>query len=153
MSVKISNTKFLDIILQTGISVNELDWYFSVILKLSTNYGLIIFSNDYLSIISQQNKTVSDLLILLKKIWYVNYKQIKQLHNIIVRHSDYKPSFVLELDDKRFEKDIETHLSDKFWKIDFIHKEYKWEWLKINWWDWYFKKDIDQDIDKILDLK
>lgn len=151
--MKISNTKFLDIVLQSGISVNELAWYFSVILKLSANYGLVIFSNDYLLVIEKQDKIVGDLLLLLKKIKHTNYKQIKQLYNTILRHSGYTSSFVLELDGKVFEKNIEDYLSQKFWERDFIHKEYLWEWVKIKWWDRYFKKDLDQDINKILNLK
>lgn len=151
--MKLSQKKLLDILLESSLSVNELSEYFDIIVQLSFNYGVVLFSQEFLSIISSQNKIIWDLLIILKRIKCISQKDLKSFHRFLLNHKDYDLTFTLQFNDKNIREDIHNYLNEKFGKVDIFNKPYEWDWVKIKWWDWYFKKDMDQDINKILGLE
>jgi len=149
--VKIANTELINILLWSWLKSNLLVDSLSIVLRLIKKYWSAIFSKNYIAEISKVDSTVSNVLQILKsskKTWYQDIKWLIQSTKSLAK--DYKPEFQVSWDSKEHWDKLKDFLDQKFQNAKIHTNAQDKTWIHISWEGWYYKKDLDSDLKKIL---
>lgn len=149
--MKITNTHLIDILLWSGIQANLLVDNLFVIWKLIKQHGKMIYTERYINEILVADKTIWELVTVLKKSDKTKYQDIKNLINMIKsKAEDYKLEFSINSDSKYHNDIVTSHLKKEFKDSNMNTNIVDNIWINVSG-EWrYYKKDLDSDLDKIL---
>lgn len=147
--MRTTNKTLAETFLQTWIPTNDLVSYFDIIIKLFKKYKKRIFDKEILDIIKGINEELYSILVILQ---HYNKKTLISIKNIISEikqlSKDYTPTFTVNSIEEN--KDIEQLLEKKFPKCSVKKRDNLEVWVYIHW-EWrYYKRNIDQDLQKLL---
>lgn len=146
----ISNKELSKILLQSDIPTNDLVNYFHIIIKLIKKYWSKIFTTKTIKNIQSIDSQISTLLEIIQKYNKNNISEIKSLIKILKESQWYIPSFevnMIEMSEKYY---IHQKLKSKFQKSNIKTNKNIDLWIFVSW-EWrYYKRNIDQDLEKIL---
>lgn len=149
--MSLSPSVLLDTLLDANIKPNDLIMYFDVIILLIKKHWKKLYTPVMMKAIQEADTNVSMLLQLL-----VHYKKgtiadIRYLSKRIKTESkDYMPSFTVSIPKEQYQKSIEENIKKNF-PTSQIHATSNIDlWVSISW-EWrHYKRNLDQDIQKIL---
>lgn len=149
--MKLTNTNLIGILLWSGINPNQLIDLFFVVSKLNKRFWRLLFSSKYIDEIYNIDKTVWDIIVILKKTNKIQYQDVKNLISIVKNNAkDYSPEFNINSTSGINISGLEKHINLKFKDSKINHKSIDEIWVSINWEWWYYKKTLNSDIEKIL---
>ncbi|HRX63897.1 MAG TPA: hypothetical protein P5060_02210 [Candidatus Absconditabacterales bacterium] len=149
--MKIANTELINILLGSGLKSNLLVDSLSIVLRLIKKYGSAIFSKNYIAEISKVDSTVSNVLQILKSSKKTGYQDIKGLiQSTKSLAKDYKPEFQVSGDSKEHGDKLKDFLDQKFQNAKIHTNAQDKTGIHISGEGWYYKKDLDSDLKKIL---
>lgn len=149
--MKTTNTELINAILWSWVQANDLVNSFVVVWKLIKKHGRMLFTETYITEISNADQNIWNIISILKsvdKTWYQDLKTLIDMTKSLSK--DYRPEFNISSDSQSHNDELKSHISTKFdsatTNTDVVEKS----WVSISWEGRYFKKDIDSDLDKIL---
>lgn len=149
--MRISNQALTKTFLETDIASNDLVVYFDILIKLLKKYKKRLLDSNILEIIKTNDETLYTFIILLKHHNKLDITSIKSISTEIKKQStDYTPTFTVNIIKNPKENDIVEKLKSKFQNCE-IKKQ---DWFELGayisgeW--WYYKRNIDQDLQKLL---
>ena len=146
------NTSILvDTLLQTDITPNDLIVYFDSIIKLIKKYWKTVYTTQMLAILKEADITIYLLLEILIKYKKQNIADIAHLSKSIQQKSkNYIPTFTIHIPKKQYKEAIEKNIKKVFPNSQIQTQENIELGVSISW-EWrHYKRDIDQDIQKLL---
>lgn len=147
--MNLNNKKLIEILLSWGVSANIMVDMLSSIWLLTKRHGKILYTQKYIDSVSKVDNNLWHLLLILKKTNKMTQKDIKHLIELIKSSTDnYKKEFIISTNIEN--KTINEHLKSKFNDSQIETKLQDNLWIKISWEWWYFKKDLDLDLQKLL---
>lgn len=149
--MSLSPSVLVDTLLDADIKPNDLIMYFDVIILLIKKHWKKIYTPAMMQVIQQADNNIYMLLQLL-----VHYKQqtiadINYLSKRIKSTSkDYMPSFTISIPKEQYQKNIEENIKKNF-PTSQIHATSNIDLGVSISWEWrHYKRNLDQDIQKIL---
>lgn len=147
----ITNTVFVPYLLDTKIPSNELVQYLEMILKLNKKYGKKLYVSEVITNLKELDIHLHDILLLLWHFQKNKTTTIKTLIRMIKTLArDYKDVFSVNGDSDVHKEKLTAYLENNFDKslINQNNKSTSWIAIKGEW--WYYKRDLDQDLRKLL---
>lgn len=149
--MSLSPSVLIDTLLNADIKPNDLIMYFDVIILLIKKHWKKIYTSAMMKTIQKGDNNVYVLLQIL-----VHYKKqtiadINYLSKCIKSQSkDYMPSFTVSIPKEKYQTSIEKNIKKNF-PTSQIHTTSNIDlWVSISW-EWrHYKRNLDQDIQKIL---
>lgn len=149
--MRINNQKLAQIFLNTSIKTNDLITYFDISIKLIKKYKKKLVLSDVLSIIKNVDENLYTIIMILNYYDKLNISSIKNIVSEIKQQSkEYSPTFNVNIIEHSQKHDIEKLLTDKFPKCTVKKNQNLDLWAYIHWEWWYYKRNIDQDLQKLL---
>ncbi len=149
--MKLTNTNLIEILLWSWINPNQLIDLFFVISKLNKKFWKLLFSSKYIDEISNIDKTVWDIILILKKTNKIQYQDTKNLINIVKsKAQDYSPEFTIQSSSDVDISDFKKHITSRFKNSKINLKSTDEIWVSVSWEWWYYKKTLNSDIEKML---
>ncbi len=146
----ISNKELSKILLQSDIPTNDLVNYFQIIIKLIKKYWSKIFTTKTLENIQSIDSPMWVLLEIIQTYNKNKISEIKSLIKILKESEWYIPSFEVNMIETSEKYDIHQKLKSKFQKSNIKTNKNIDLWIFVSW-EWrYYKRNIDQDLEKIL---
>lgn len=157
--MKTTNKELINILLWSWIKPNMLVNSFSIVWKLIKRHGRMLFTDKYVSEISDVDQNIWSLISILKSTNKTSHQDTKDLikltkeitedyhreFNVVSDSKDHNEKIKDNLDAKFQDAKIHTHISSEQNRGDCDHL-----WVRISW-EWrYFKKDLDSDLEKLL---
>lgn len=147
--MNINNKELINILLWADIKANSLVNMLSAAWILSKRHGKMLYTKAYINEVKKVDKDLWYLLSLLKKVNKTTQKEIKNLIVVIKNNIDsYHKEFTISASTKN--NSITEYLNDKFKDSKVETKVQEDLGINISWEWWYFKKDLDLDLQKLL---
>lgn len=139
----------IDHMLSIEIPHNDLVSYLEIIVKLQKRYGKNFYHPKILSCIKDIDK---ETYILLHETQKLTTKDIQKLIIQIKKtSSSYVPTFTICTPRNDYKKALEEQIGHHFTQYNTQYQEDINLWVTVSW-EWrYYKRNIDQDIQKLLD--
>lgn len=137
-------------LLELELPSNDLVSYFYIISKLIKKYWKRVFSTGVLDSIKESDINTYVLLQILYKYKKIKLSDIKNLIKETKEHKDYLPSFEINMIETSQKYNIQEKLQIKFPKSYIKTNKNLDLWILVKWEGWYYKRNIDQDLEKIL---
>lgn len=137
-------------LLELGLPSNDLVLYFQIISKLIKKYWKRIFSTSVLDCIREADVNTYVLLQILHKHKKFKLSDIKSLVKDTKENKDYLPSFEINMIETSQKYNIQEKLQIKFPKSYIKTNKNLDLWILVKWEGRYYKRNIDQDLEKIL---
>jgi len=149
--MKTTNTELINILLWSWIQPNILVDGFLIVGKLTKRHGKMLYTDKYIKEISEVDPNISNLVSILKHTNKTEHQDIKNLIRMIKSSSDkYKPEFNISSDSKDHNEKLKEYIDTKFQSSKINTNAWDKIWVSISW-EWrYYKKDLDSDLEKIL---
>ncbi|MDD3262561.1 MAG: hypothetical protein PHR61_01835 [Candidatus Absconditabacteria bacterium] len=149
--MRISNQALTKTFLEADIASNDLVLYFDILIKLLKKHKKRLLDSNILEIIKANDETLYTFIILLKHHNKLDISSIKSISTEIKKQSkDYIPTFTVNIIKNPKENDIVEKLKSKFQNCE-IKKQDGFELgAYISGEGWYYKRNIDQDLQKLL---
>ena len=129
---------------------NELIAHFQVLAKLLKKYGKRLFSPTMLEVIKKSDVAVHGLLCLLVLYKKSNLLAINNTIKELKKRPDYVPNFDIYIIEDSSKQAIQDKITSKFpGSVLNLHQNIN-LWIEINWEGWHYKRNIDQDLQRIL---
>lgn len=149
--MRINNQTLVQTFLNTTIKTNDLIVYFDIIIKLIKKYKKKLIIPDVLVIIKSVDDNLYTLLMILDHYDKLSISSVKTIISEIKTQSkEYVPTFTVNIIEHSQKHDIEKLLTDKFPKCTVKKNQNIDLWAYIHWEWWYYKRNIDQDLQKLL---
>lgn len=139
-----------DKILESWISPNDLVAYFEIIIKLIKKYWKKLKTEKFLNVIETWDSVTYYLLKILSNYKKDKINDIKNIIKEIKKSESYKSSFHVNMIETPTKYDIQEKLNLKFPQSNIETNKNIDLWIFIHG-EWrYYKRNIDQDLEKIL---
>lgn len=150
--MRLDNTAIVHTLLESKIPTNDLVVYFDSIIKILKKYGKNIQSTTFAGIIKDVDPTLTKMIEMLVMTNKCTIADVKALTKLLKQTAkDYKQVFAVELTDNAHHgKAIEEKLATKFAQAHISKSEAANLWAYVHGEGRYYKRDIDQDIQKML---
>ncbi len=149
--MSINNHTLTSSFLELNIPVNDLMDHFSIIIKLLKRHWKNISAQYVIDSIKNSDENTYQILMFLIRNNKAKITSIKAIGNLIKKQSEnYIPSFELNTIETTDSHDIKEKIKDKFNQCNINTKQNKVFWIFVNWEGWYYKRDIEQDLQKLL---
>jgi len=149
--MRITNKALSQIFLDWWIAVNDLILYLEASMKLLKKYKKKLILSDILSVIKDVDKNLYSIVIILQYYEELDISSIKNIIKEIKQESkDYVPTFTINIIEQSQKYNIEDLLNKKFPKCSVKKNQNLDVWAFIHWEWWYYKRNIDQDLQKLL---
>lgn len=138
-------------LLDTDITPNELVVYFDTIILLIKKYWKKIYTPTMMSSIKEADISVYTILQLL--LYYKKQKisDISGLSRGIQQGNiDYMPRFTVSAPEAHYQETIKKNIKKNFPTSQIRTSSNIDLWVSISWEWWHYKRNLDQDIQKIL---
>lgn len=148
----ITNSKFINNYLNDYNDIDELINYFNIIKLLIKKYWLKVVSQEFISKISIVDTKLVDFIKLLDLVWKLNLKTINEITRLIKnKRIDYTKTFVLKWQSvNNLESKVDNIIKSKLNKSQVSVVDSNSLWLEVNWEWMYYKRNIDDDLNKLL---
>lgn len=144
------NNKIINIISESSLSANDVVFYFEIIARLIKKYWQKLQAPQIENTIKQCDEKIYFLLQVLQKYKKNNISDIKTIIKEIKNKSEYNPSFEINMIGTSTKYDIEERIQKKFPQSKIKTNKNIDLWIFIHW-EWrYYKRNIDQDLEKVL---
>jgi len=151
--VHLTNEQLANHFLTIQQPINDIVVYLTVCQKLLKNYGKIVYSSAYFSLVTHISPELKNFLLILKASKKDSSEDIKHLIRIIKeKSSDYHPEFVVKTDSSDHYQQISSFLDTTFTNNTITQHTSKWNSIRVSWEWWYYKRWLEQDIKKLLRL-
>jgi len=144
------NNKIINIISESSLSSNDTVFYFEIISKLIKKYWQKLQDIQIQNIIKKCDEKIYFLLQVLQKYKKDNIPDIKTIVKEIKNKSEYNPSFEINMIETSTKYNIEEKIQKKFPQSTIKTKNNIDLWIFIHWGWRYYKRNIDQDLEKVL---
>ncbi len=137
--------------LECDITSNDLITYFGILIKLLKKHKKRLLDSSILDIIKEQDNNLYNLINIFKHYNKLDTTSIKNISTEIKKQSsDYIPTFAVNIIEHPKKNDVVERLQSKFPKCEV--KQYDGfeigAYISGEW--WYYKRNIDQDLQKLL---
>lgn len=139
-----------EVLWNLDMSSNELIGYFQIVNTLIKKYGKRLLSPKIINIVQQADPNVYGLLLIL-----IHHKKNKTIaiQNIIKQlktNADYIPNFEVHMIEDSHKHSIQDKIKERFpWSVVHVHHNID-LWVSVSGEWWHYKRNIDQDLKKIL---
>lgn len=146
-----STSVLIDTLLQTEITPNELLAHFDAIIMLLKKYGKAVYTPKMMTIIKVTDTSIYWLIKLLIHYKKQNIADIKSIAKYIQQKSpNYISTFTVQVPKEQCVPPIQDFITKKFPNSQ-IQKQSNIDlWISVSWSWWHYKRNIDQDIQKLL---
>lgn len=142
-----------DLVSKYLYQIQDFDSLISLIdqsLALLKQYGRNLKTPKNIETIRNIDSKLADFLVLMDDIGKLNKKNLTKIKFILKNSGkDYKKQFVLTTN-KDISNEINSSLNQKFGDVALSYQQSSTVWLALKWEGYYFKRNIDWDIDKLL---
>lgn len=145
-----TNKQFIETITSTGVSTNQIVDYLKIVSLLIKKYWRIIYSTQFLETIKNNFIEVYNIINILKKTNKHSLLSIKKLISILKKNTDYKENFQIEIQENENYEKVKNYINSKFESSSVEQKSAENISIKISWEWWYYKRNLDQDIEKLI---
>lgn len=141
----------IDTFLQTEISANDLLVHFESILQLRKKYGKQLFTPRIMDSIKEVEPTTHTIIQILAKYNKDTLVDIKYLISYIKKNvKTYIPNFVITSPTKNQTETVTKQIHKRFPDSSVSKKDTIDLGITIAWEWWHYKRNLDQDIQKLL---
>lgn len=133
--------------------INNLVYYLVVSEKLIKKYGKLLFVSEVLEQIKKESIDLYYFLLLLKSSKKTSVTNIKIIISLLKKQSkNYSSEFVVSVDTSVDQGPIQKYLEMNFDASLIEHKIVEGEEVFVAW-EWrYYKRSLEQDVKKLLDI-
>ncbi len=144
-------SSLLQYILNPSLPLEDLLSYLESIIVLRKKYGIRIFRASFLDRLAKIDDTLWILLRLLHRYHITTPRALRTLiHDIHVYHPGYMPTFTILTPKDTYATKLKTYLQQRFPDSTIKDDKYFDVGLEILWEGWHYKRNLDQDIEKLL---
>lgn len=149
--VYITNGKFVSQYLAQYENIDEILWLLDWVKSLIKKYWSRVFTENVLTSMDNVDQNFSSFVKTLKSVWKLNIKDINAIVSIIKSlWKDYTPVFDLKSSNQEIYQKVNDYITSTIGKSDVEYKKADDIWIKIVWNNFYYKRDISTDLDKLV---
>lgn len=151
--MRLTNGQFVDKLLSLSIPSNDIIHQLEVSMKLLKKYGRMLFTDKYIKEIHSKYSDIADLLQSLKIAKKHDMKTIKILIRLIKeKATDYYEEFIVKAWTEEHYMQMKAFLDKKFDKSSVENHTTMWNSVRVSWEGRYYKRGLEQDAKKLLDI-